>query len=272
MEPKEIKLAHSIDRLTLGFMITFAIISIIAGVTAFIVMRDMVKSWTITHLPGVPVFDPTATSDPNANITDPVIEETPVVQLPVAGQAPVGPTPQPWDGGSRVTILIMGLDFRDWEAGMIPRTDTMILLTIDPLIGTAGILSIPRDLWVNIPGYDYGKINTAYRLGERYKDPGGGPALAVETVEHFLGVPIQYYAQIDFTAFIIFIDHLGGIKLTIKEPITIYPINFPEMVGSKKVTLEPGRYRVSGAYALAYARNRKTAGGDFDRAHAPLTR
>jgi polyisoprenyl-teichoic acid--peptidoglycan teichoic acid transferase len=72
----------------------------------------------------------------------------------------------PWDGASRVTALVMGLDYRDWEAGEgAPRTDTMILLTIDPLSKTAGMLNIPRDLWVNIPGFDYDRINTAYRLG-----------------------------------------------------------------------------------------------------------
>jgi anionic cell wall polymer biosynthesis LytR-Cps2A-Psr (LCP) family protein len=59
----------------------------------------------------------------------------------------------------------------------------MILLTIDPLSKTAGMLSIPRDMWVNIPGFGYGRINTAYNLGAAYKLPGGGPALAMKTVE-----------------------------------------------------------------------------------------
>ena len=74
----------------------------------------------------------------------------------------------------------------------------MILLTIDPLTKTAGMLSIPRDMWVNIPGFGYSRINTAYSLGEGSKLPGGGPELARKTVEQFIGVPIQYYAQIDF--------------------------------------------------------------------------
>ena len=154
----------------------------------------------------------------------------------------------------------MGLDFRDWEAGETPRTDTMILFTIDPITYEAGMLSIPRDMWVNIPGYDYGKINTAFYLGELYKVPGGGPALASATVEHFLGVPIQYFAQVDFIIFEQFIDEIGGIVLVIEEPITIYPI------GKPKVTLQPDRYLVGGDYALAYARTRYTEGGDFDRA------
>jgi len=70
-------------------------------------------------------------------------------------------------------------------------------------------------MWVAIPGFQHGKINTAYYLGDAYKLPGGGPGLAVDTVEQFLGVPINFYAQIDFQAFIRFIDEIGGVKINI---------------------------------------------------------
>ncbi|MEJ5226148.1 MAG: LCP family protein, partial [Anaerolineales bacterium] len=136
----------------------------------------------------------------------------------------------------------------------------MILFTVDPLSKTAGMLSIPRDMWVDIPGFGYGKINTAYALGEAYKVPGGGPAMAAKTVEQFLGVPIQYYARVDFKAFEEFIDEIGGVIITVEEPITLVPINAP------KQTLQPGTYNLPGYLALAYARNRKTEGGDVDRA------
>ncbi|HQL39192.1 MAG TPA: LCP family protein, partial [Anaerolineaceae bacterium] len=172
-----------------------------------------------------------------------------------------GPTAEPWDGNSRVTILLMGLDYRDWEAGEVPRTDSMILLTIDPMTSSAGMLSIPRDMWVNIPGYDYYKINQAYYFGELDQLPGGGPALAVKTVESFIGVPINYYAQIDFGAFVRVIDEIGGVKIDVPEKITIDPIG-----DSPKVTLEPGRYTLNGELALAYARSRKGSGDDFARA------
>ena len=81
------------------------------------------------------------------------------------GETPAAPSGSPeegeegqpqaeWEGAERITVLIMGLDYRDWEAGNdAPRTDTMILLTMDPVSRTAGMLSIPRDLWVNIPGF-----------------------------------------------------------------------------------------------------------------------
>lgn len=176
------------------------------------------------------------------------------------GLAP--PAPDPWNGTDRVTMLVMGLDYRDWLAGeAASRSDTMILLTVDPVARTAGILSIPRDLWANIPGFKPNKINTAYYFGEIYRVPGGGPALAMATVEATLGVPIDYYAVVDFNAFIRFIDLIGGVKLDIPEPIRVDPM------GEKPPRdLKPGRQVLPGELALAYARTRSTPGGDFDRA------
>jgi LCP family protein required for cell wall assembly len=174
------------------------------------------------------------------------------------------PTLTPWDGASRVTVLLLGLDYRDWQAGKeAARSDTMILLTLDPLKKTAGILSIPRDMWVAIPGFKHGKINTAHYLGDVYDLPGGGPGLAVKTVENFLGVPINYYARIDFGAFVSFIDEIGGVKIDVPEEITV------DLLGSGSSTiktLQPGVQTLPGEWALAYARARHTQGGDFDRA------
>jgi LCP family protein required for cell wall assembly len=181
---------------------------------------------------------------------------------PLAPQ--IEPEMAPWDGASRVTVLLLGLDYRDWDSGTdYSRSDTMILLTMDPLTHTAGILSVPRDLWVAIPGFSHAKINTAYYSGEAHKLPGGGPGLAVKTVEQFLGVPINFYAQIDFDAFVRFINELGGIKVNVPAPITI------DLLGDGYRTikkLKPGIQVLSGKYALAYARARHTEGGDFDRA------
>jgi LCP family protein required for cell wall assembly len=188
-----------------------------------------------------------------------------VASLPGNSNTPIS-TPQltPWDGVGRVTVLLLGLDYRDWQANeKYSRSDTMILLTLDPLNKTAGILSIPRDMWVAIPGFDHGKINTAYYLGDAYHLPGGGPGLAVKTVEQFLGVPINYYAQIDFDAFVQFIDELGGVKIDVPNKITIDLLG----AGSQtKKTLQPGVQTLPGQWALAYARNRYTQNGDFDRA------
>lgn len=238
-----------LDRVTLIVLIVFIILAVITAVVTFNVARDIFKSWTATPLEGI------AVGNTSSNPAVPTLPPNTILQP--AG----GPQPQPWDGKNRVNVLLMGLDYRDWEAGEVPRTDTMMLFTLDPISNTAGILSIPRDMWVNIPGYDYHKINQAYYFGELDKLPGGGPALAMETVKQFLGVDIQYYAQIDFNAFVRFIDEIKGVKIRVEEPITVVV-----MGTNRKITLEPGVVTLPGDIALAYARQRYTEGGDFDRA------
>jgi LCP family protein required for cell wall assembly len=168
-----------------------------------------------------------------------------------------------WDGKSRVTVLVMGLDYNDWRAGQgPPRTDSMMLLTVDPVNKTAGMLSIPRDLWVSIPGYESDRINKAYFTGEAFQLPGGGPALAVRTVEKLLGVPIHYYVVLDFDSFVYFVDEIGGVKLDVPETIKV------DVADDTKgaITIKPGRQTLTGELTLAYARARYTQGGDFDRA------
>ena len=172
------------------------------------------------------------------------------------------PLPDPWDGAERITILVMGLDYRDWASDTGPsHTDTMILFTMDPVTKTAGMLSVPRDLWTVIPGFTPNKINTAYYFGELYNVPGGGPALAMKTVEQTIGVPIDYYAQIDFGAFINFIDLIGGVKIDVPTAIKVDPL------GSDTIprTVQPGVQTLPGWLALAYARERHVEGGDFSR-------
>ncbi len=213
------------------------------------VVRDAAASHLGTNnLPGLSLTDQPFANNPEININSPM-------------QGDNGPTPIPWDGANRVTVLVMGLDYRDWEGEGPSRTDTMMLVTLDPVSRTAGMLSIPRDLWVNIPGFDYGKINTAYFLGELYNLPGGGPGLAVQTVENLLGIDINYYAQIDFSAFENFIDQIGGVDVEVPYELTVDPIG-----PGNTVTLPAGTQHLDGPTALAYARNRETIGSDFDRA------
>ncbi len=240
------------DRTTqiiLGGMVLLALVGAYFG---YGLLRQFVATNETFSLPGDPVM-----SKEDAKGEEEVGSTPKPTDIPAA----LLPTPEPWDGVSRVNLLVMGLDYRDWEANETPRTDTMIVFTLDPLNQTAGMLSIPRDLWVAIPGFDYGKINTAYYLGEVYNLPGGGPGLAARTVEELLGVPIHYYAQIDFQAFIDFIDHIEGVRLTFDEPMVL------DRLGKwNTVTIEPGVITLPGDYALAYVRARKTEGGDFDRA------
>ena len=240
--------------LRIGLWVGFGLAALLIGYLTFAAVRDFVAHWQLTNLPGVSVVDATPTPGPEG--------AAPAGNLTTSLDPEVGPTPPPWDGSNRVTLLVMGLDYRDWEAGEgPPRTDTMILFTVDPIHRTAGILSIPRDLWVNIPGFEYGRINTAYQLGEAYQVPGGGPALASQAVEELLGVPVDYYAQVDFGTFVRFIDEIGGVKVEFTETIKLDPLGD----GNTK-RFKPGRYSLPGDLALAYVRLRKTEGGDFDRA------
>jgi polyisoprenyl-teichoic acid--peptidoglycan teichoic acid transferase len=261
MSDTTMKAAQPSNRISAGkilIVIFFIIAAVVIGIFSYRFVRSLVNTWTLTDLPGLQI-NPAAATTPT-----PGPDGAPAVVSGSNNSVPAAPTPEPWDGASRVSLLIMGLDYRDWALGEgPPRTDTMVLLTIDPLTKTAGMLSIPRDLWVNIPGYGYGRINMAYSLGEGDKLPGGGPGLAMETVEGVLGIPIDYYAQIDFDAFVRFIDEIGGIKITIEETIKV------DLIGDGRETikrLKPGTHTLPGDVALAYARQRYTEGGDFDRA------
>jgi LCP family protein required for cell wall assembly len=233
-----------------GSLVVLIVAAVLTGFAIFKGVHNVVASGSL--LQSDPNFSnrPTATADLPASL---------LITPTVAPEA--GPPPKPWDGASRVTLLIFGLDFRDWEANEgPPRTDTMILVSVDPLSKKAGILNIPRDMWVDIPSSGYGKINTAYPIGEGIKYPGGGPGLAMKTVENFIGIPIDYYAQIDFYAFQDFIDEIGGIDVNVPAHLEISPI------GTTTKDVNAGMNHFNGRWALAYARARYTDGGDFDRA------
>jgi LCP family protein required for cell wall assembly len=239
--------------LRIALLVGFAVTTLLVAYITFVAVRDFVAAWEMTDLPGITVKDATPIPGDSGVI--------PTIDLSAPLQPAGGPTPPPWDGADRVSMLVMGLDYRDWAAGEgPPRTDTMILFTVDPINRTAGLLAIPRDLWVNIPGFEYGRINTAYQLGEAYKVPGGGPQLAADTVEELLGVSVDYYAQVDFGAFVRFIDEIDGVEVDILEPVKLDPLGDGNI---KK--LKPGHYTLPGDLALAYVRLRKTEGGDFDR-------
>jgi LCP family protein required for cell wall assembly len=232
------------------------------AVGLFLFSRGFVACWRLTALAGI--APSTCAGQATVPVTTTNPEGTPVAigtAVPTTN-APQVALPPPWDGASRVTILIIGLDFGDWSADRNgpSRSDTMMLLTIDPATKTAGMLSVPRDMWVNIPGFGYNKINNAYAYGEGNKLPGGGPGLAVKTVENFLGINIQYYAQIEFTTFEKMIDTIGGVCLTIPEEIKV------GRTFEHSVTLKPGYQCLDGKSTLGYARNRYTTNGDVDRA------
>lgn len=154
-----------------------------------------------------------------------------------------------------VHVLILGTDERPGEAGPF-RSDTMILARFDPRVPRVALLSIPRDLWVTIPGVGENRINAAHFFG--------GPLLAKETVATLFGVPVHYYVKINFDGFVRIVDAMGGIEVEVPE--TLHDTNYPTPdYGVTTVHIEAGAQHMDGETALIYARSRYST-SDFDRA------
>lgn len=167
-----------------------------------------------------------------------------------------------WDGEERFTVLVMGMDQRPGEFGSSTRTDTMILISLDPQTDRVGILSIPRDLFVEIPGYGLQRINYAYQAGE-LEGPGGGPRLAMQTVQYNFGIRVNEYVRVDFNTFIEVIDLIGGIHVNV--PYEIYDPQYPDMnYGYDPFHIDAGWQELDGETALKYARSRHSS-DDIDR-------
>ncbi len=168
-----------------------------------------------------------------------------------------------WKGTDRVNILLLGLDQREDERGQPTRSDTMIVVTLDPVSKSAGMLSIPRDLLVQIPGHGENKINTANFFGDVDKK-GNGPLLAKKVVQDLLGVPIHYYARIDFAGFEKMIDMVGGVDVDVDKALKDdeYPT---ENYGVMRIYVPVGLQHMDGRTALRYARSRHED-SDFGRA------
>ncbi len=233
-------------------LIAFIVLGLVGGFFLFRFTSNFIAAATMFNPGGAPILSD-STPDPDITL------EPGVTPTPTSPPLDTFTMPEAWDGKTRVNLLVMGIDARSPDAAN-PLTDTMILFTLDPVNNTAGMLSIPRDLWVKIPGSDYGKINTAYSIGESFQLPGGGPALAAKTVENLLGVPIHYYAQVDFEAFVSFIDQIDGVKITSTDRVQL------NIVDTKfSQWLEPGTYVLPGDLALAYVRYREPTGGDISR-------
>lgn len=203
-------------------------------------------------------------------VFDTVREAVRSIGIPDIANLPVIVSAQPaarenvpnFAAGERVNVLVMGIDRRPSEKCPC-RTDTMMIASLDPKTSTAGLLTIPRDLYVPIPEVGQNRINTANFYGELNKYPGGGPALAKKTVELNLGRRIHFFVLVDFTGFKKVVDTLGGIDIDVPKTIDdpLYP---DENFGYKPIHIPAGRVHMNGEMALQYARTRH-ADNDFGR-------
>jgi LCP family protein required for cell wall assembly len=193
--------------------------------------------------------------------------------MPTATRSPLRPSQsaaptfniRAWDGTHRYTVLVMGLDKRPGEEGTGSRTDSMILISIDPATKSIGMLSIPRDLYVPIPGQsDMQRINAAYALGE-LQQPGQGPKLAMQTVQYNFGIQVNSYVLVSFDAVIGVVDAIGGIDVDV--PKAIDDPEYPDMnYGYDPLYIPAGRIHMDGQLTLKYARTRHQD-SDYDRTY-----
>ena len=209
---------------------------------------------------------PTATARPAA-----------VAGAPAPTAAPTAPpTPLPSLGGSqRINVLLLGSDTDAKFQGSGIITQIMIVATIDPVHHSVGLLSIPRDFWVPIPGHPIGKIQIAYQYGEHDHPGGGGVALARQTIEDDFGIHIDHVAWVGLEGFIKVIDTAGGVDVDVLHPILDdeYPddvnagkVSTVDIYASRRLYLPAGPQHLDGTTALEYVRSRHADKiGDFGR-------
>ena len=166
--------------------------------------------------------------------------------------------------GSRINILLLGSDTDQKFTSGSYLAQTDIVITIDPATKKVGMLSIPRDFYINVPGNGMHKLDEAYSLG--------GVALSRLTIYQDFGIPINYYAWVGLDGFIKVIDAVGGVNVDVLHPIT--DDNYPDDVGNKtgdiyaykRLYIPPGPQHLSGPDALEYVRSRHAdLVGDFGR-------
>src|SRR6202011_1438598 len=167
----------------------------------------------------------------------------------VAG-APVA-TPPPLDSKQRINILLLGSDNDQKFQGNALLSQTMIVVSIDPSTHQVTMLSLPRDLWVEIPGHPNAKIDLAYAQG--------GAPLARATVERAFKIPIHYYAWVGLNGLVRVVDRVGGVDIDVLHPVLDdnYPNDFSGSgFGTERVYLAAGPQHLDRRHALQYDRSR----------------
>ena len=211
---------------------------------------------------------PSATPTSRPQISNPLptflIPDPDLVVLSTAIPTPVATFEVP----SNVTnVLLMGSDAP--AGNEVSRTDSLIIVSIDRENKTASMLSLPRDLYVYIPGWTMGRINTALPHGSASGYPTGAVGLLKDTILYNFGIPIHYYGRVDFDGFKEIVDQVGGVDIAVSCRLEDWRLKSPDLDINEEdsyewVALDPGIHHMDGFLALWYARSRLTT-SDFDR-------
>lgn len=161
--------------------------------------------------------------------------------------------PPVWEGDEHVNVLLMGVDARGFSEGEIPRSDTMLVASIDPITKKIFLFSLLRDTYVSIPNYGNNRINTAITHG---------PDVAMQAASDLLGIPVQYYVYTDFQGFIKLVDAVDGVDIEVEKDL--YYVSKADN-HEYDIDLKQGFQHLDGKKALMYVRFRHDAMSDFSR-------
>ncbi len=154
----------------------------------------------------------------------------------------------------KTNILVLGIDRIVDGTGSMGRSDTIVMVQVDPLQPRIATLAIPRDLWVTIPSVGENRINTAHYFAE-INQPGSGPAALAQTIKENFGIDSKYYLRIHLEGVPALIDAMGGVTIDLAEATALYPA---------------GQHHLNGTQALAFVRDRKGADDFFRMDHGEL--
>ncbi|MBK6770015.1 MAG: LCP family protein [Ardenticatenales bacterium] len=203
-------------------------------------------------------------------------DATPAAVVPEADAAAAAAAgPGVWDRHGPVNILLLGMD-RDICEGADPestanRTDTMIVVRIDPRTAKVTMMNLPRDLWVFVPGHGSQKLTTAHYWGEAEGyEPDGGPGLAKQVIWDNFEIPVHRYVRVDFDGFLKIVDAVGPITVDVPpspgDPTVGLHDDMYPTADCQHMTIDfpPGPNDLDGERALQYARSRYST-SDLDR-------
>lgn len=236
---------------------------------------------------------PTPTHDPNDPNTPTVAPPTAVPTASATATVSAAPTALPYgnspiiqrlNAGQRVTVLLLGFGGAGHDGGYL--TDTLQVMSFDPKTGAITLISVPRDLWIQVPSYQgrggyWGRINEAYTIGmgqvDRsdmnvpYSKHDAGGQQAMKAVSQVLGIQIDYWISLDFVGFRRFIDAIGGVDVNVERAFTDteYPNNDDADIDPsyRTVHFDAGVQHMDGETAITFARSRHAPedGSDFGR-------